>query len=106
MVVVVNGCQKKFFVRNGVGDYVKIALMNLYSSKLKGNKEMRLIEHPMYRSEFPEKFNWNKLDSYSMTKIANEIKRLILRDLETEERSLVPGLRKTLNVIARTVSIE
>ena len=64
------------------------------------------MEHPMYRSEFPERFNWNKLDKYSVSRITNEIKRLILRDLETEERNLVPGLRKSLNVIARIMKVE
>ena len=67
---------------------------------------MRLMKHKNYNSEFPEQFNWYIADSHLASKIAEEMKRLILSDLETEERNLVPGLRKALNVFARNLTVD
>lgn len=54
----------------------------------------------IYNANYPERYNWDLLDSHKLSKIAEEISAKIDEDLKTEDRNLVPGLRTALNIIA------
>ena len=62
---------------------------------------MKALHHHEFNTEFPEEFNWNLLDSIKMTELALEIVAHIKFDIEiAKERTLVPGMRRILLMIA------
>ena len=67
---------------------------------------MKAIKHKNFNSEFPENFDWmNNIDSMKICSIAIRISNTIENDLKTTERNLMPGLRKSLNIIAEITDI-
>jgi len=66
---------------------------------------MLVWQDKKYNGNFPETYDWNKIDSRQALKMASEIKRWIQHDLESNERNLVPGLRKALNIIAESYTL-
>jgi len=58
-----------------------------------------------YNSEFPETFSWGHINSIKFSSLASNISNNIEHDLKTVDRILVPGLRKTLNIIAEETDI-
>ena len=61
---------------------------------------MKADRHPDYRPEFPESFNWSKLDSIKLCDLALELANETKICLRDNRRDLVPGLRFALNRIA------
>ena len=67
---------------------------------------MMLFELESFDERYPETFpEWKNLDSYVLSAISVEIVKQINIDIETEERYLVPGLRRALNLISQEVVI-
>ena len=54
-----------------------------------------------YNREFPERYNWELLDSFKLSKAAGFIQTKLLTDL-CNSRHFVPGLRLALNLIYDT----
>ena len=61
---------------------------------------MKVIEHAEYNSDHPEYYIWGRIDSIIYSNLGSSLSNWILHDLKTVDRCLVPGLRKTLNIIA------
>ena len=66
---------------------------------------MLIYQDKEYNSKFPETYNWNKIDSIKLCKLALNYKGWIQHDLKNIDRNLVPGLRKALNIIAERAEI-
>ena len=66
---------------------------------------MKVVEITNYLPEFPERFFWGHLDSPKLAHLASILSTRILRDLETPNRSFVPGLRRALHCIAEIAEI-
>ena len=66
---------------------------------------MKAREHLKFNPEFPEKFNWDLLDSVSLTSAALRIQEEIEENFETNERIYISGLRLALNIIANIAEI-
>lgn len=62
---------------------------------------MKVLQHPKFNTDFPEEFNWGLLDSVKMTELALEVASHIKFDIEiAKERTLIPGMRRVLLIIA------
>ena len=66
---------------------------------------MRVINDPKYSKVFPETYCWNMIDSMKYSYLADIICGEIRYDIATDERLLVPGLRKALNLLAEKAFI-
>ena len=65
---------------------------------------MKVINDPTYNWEFPEKYDWEKIDSIALTKLAHSLCTYIQHDL-VKQRQFVPGLRLALNEIASIAKV-
>lgn len=66
---------------------------------------MKVCEDNNYNVDFPETYNWNRLDSIKISKIALDMQGWIRHGLETQARTQVSGLRKALNIIAEKAEL-
>ena len=60
---------------------------------------MKVLDHIHYNKEAPEKFTWELVDQISLSNVARTIVDQIERDLRSDDRNYVPGLRLALNII-------
>ena len=66
------------------------------------------VQHsPEYESEFPENFNWGKLESPKLERVASSIASRChgQRLLVASQRHHLGGLREALRIIAETAEI-
>ena len=63
---------------------------------------MRIVDSPKYNREFPEIYAWGNLDNRTISNYGEYFSIEINRDLKTDDRMKVPGLRHALNLIAET----
>ena len=58
-----------------------------------------------FNPQFPEEFDWETVDSITLSRLGAELALEIKRDLEPDSnREKVCGLRRALNIIARMVN--
>jgi hypothetical protein len=67
---------------------------------------MLASKHDNFDERYPERFPWQRLDSIHAGAIAIGIAHMIDRDLESKERTFVPGLRLALKYIADQEKLE
>lgn len=65
-------------------------------------RSVRAVDHHEYQPQFPERFNWDHLESRWLSKIAEELATQIAHELKQpgHNRVNVPGLRFALGRIA------
>jgi len=67
---------------------------------------MKANENKNFNPEFPEKFDWNNIDSIKFSEIAKEIQSEIDFSFKNDDaRIFVPGLRRALNIIAKKTDV-
>ena len=68
---------------------------------------MKAIEHKNFDPRYPEKFDWNNIDSISLSNIAKDIQSEIDFSFKNDDaRIFVPGLRRALNIIAKKTDVD
>ena len=68
---------------------------------------MTVSEDLQFKPEFPEIYTWGRIDSPTLSSIANSVVDHIEHDLRNTlgTRHLVPGLRKALAIISEYASV-
>lgn len=67
----------------------------------KGGYEMKVNETNTFDCNFPEMYHWGSVDSVLADNVSNDIINMINHNMKTVDRSLIPGLRAALNILAR-----
>ena len=66
---------------------------------------MKVCDCHDYNIDYPETWTWGHTDSVILGELSFSICNHIEHDLKTANRILVPGLRKTLNLIAQRAEV-
>lgn len=66
---------------------------------------LKAIDHPDFQDSFPERFDWEKVDSVSLSALAGELSAAIHGELREGPRLFVPGLRYALVRIAKRAEV-
>jgi len=62
---------------------------------------MKVNETNTFDCNFPEMYHWGSVDSVLANNVSNDIINMINHNMKTVDRSLIPGLRAALNILAR-----